>query len=48
MPEIQLTQGTVQYRDEGSGPVVVLIHGLLVNGHVWDGVVQRVAPRTRV
>ena len=48
MPEIQLTQGTVHYRDEGSGPVVVLIHGLLVNGHVWDGVVERAAEDARL
>ncbi len=38
MPEIQLTQGTLNYRDEGEGPAVVFIHGLLVNGRVWDDV----------
>ena len=38
MPEIQLTQGTLNYRDEGQGPAVVFIHGLLVNGRVWDDV----------
>ena len=48
MPEIQLTQGTVQYRDEGSGPVVVLVHGLLVNGRVWDRVVDRAAGKVRL
>ena len=39
MPAIQLTQGTIEYRDEGAGPPVVLIHGALVNSQVWDGVV---------
>jgi pimeloyl-ACP methyl ester carboxylesterase len=47
MPEIQLSQGTVQYRDEGSGPSVVLIHGLLVNGRVWERVVPALAPDAR-
>jgi pimeloyl-ACP methyl ester carboxylesterase len=36
MPEITLSQGTIEYRDEGAGPPVVLIHGLLVGGNVWD------------
>ena len=36
MPEIELSHGTIHYRDQGSGPVIVLIHGLLVNGTVWD------------
>jgi pimeloyl-ACP methyl ester carboxylesterase len=40
MPEIQLSQGTVHYRDEGSGAPIVLIHGLLVNGTVWDRLVE--------
>jgi pimeloyl-ACP methyl ester carboxylesterase len=48
MPEIQLTQGTVHYRDEGSGPAVVLIHGLLVNGRIWEGVVRRAAGDVRL
>jgi len=47
MPEIQLTQGTVTYRDEGTGPAVVLIHGLLVDGHVWDPVVSALSGRAR-
>ena len=39
MPEIRLSQGTIHYREEGSGPPIVLIHGLLVNGRVWERVV---------
>ena len=39
MPEIQVTKGTIQYRDEGTGPPVVLIHGALVNGRVWERLV---------
>ena len=40
MPSVELPQGTLNYRDEGDGPVVVLIHGLLVDGTLWS----RVAP----
>jgi pimeloyl-ACP methyl ester carboxylesterase len=37
MPEIELSQGLLHYRDHGSGPCVVLIHGLFVDGTVWVG-----------
>jgi pimeloyl-ACP methyl ester carboxylesterase len=47
MPELELSQGTVHYRDEGTGPPVVLIHGLLVNGAVWDRLVPLLAPGVR-
>ena len=47
MPEIQLTHGTVHYRDQGSGPVLVLVHGLLVNGSVWDLVVEQLSAGAR-
>jgi pimeloyl-ACP methyl ester carboxylesterase len=47
MPEIELSHGTVHYRDEGSGPVVVFIHGLLVNGRVWERVVPIVSKHAR-
>jgi pimeloyl-ACP methyl ester carboxylesterase len=48
MPEIELRQGTIQYRDEGDGPVVVLIHGLLVNATVWERVIGGLARHARV
>lgn len=35
MPMIDLPQGTLRYDDVGSGPAVVFIHGLLVNGKLW-------------
>lgn len=40
MPSVELPQGTVHYQDAGKGPVVVLVHGLLVDGTLWS----RVAP----
>lgn len=47
MPDVELTQGTVHYRDEGSGPPVVLIHGLLVDGAVWDRLVPALSGAVR-
>jgi pimeloyl-ACP methyl ester carboxylesterase len=36
---IRLEQGVIRYRDIGSGPVIVFVHGLLVNGNLWRGLV---------
>src|SRR3954464_11996781 len=39
--EIQLPQGTIRYRDSGGdGPVLVFVHGLLVDSQLWDGVLE--------
>jgi pimeloyl-ACP methyl ester carboxylesterase len=46
---IDLAQGTIEYRDHGSGATtVVLLHGALVDGRVWDPVVERLANTMRV
>ncbi len=45
--EVQLTQGTVQYRECGSGEPLVFIHGLLVNGDLWRKVVPPLAKKYR-
>ncbi len=38
--EIQLSSGTIEYRDTGgSGPVLVFVHGVFANGALWDDVV---------
>ncbi len=47
MPEIQLSQGVVRYREQGTGAPIVLIHGLLVNGNVWDRLVPLLAAQGR-
>jgi pimeloyl-ACP methyl ester carboxylesterase len=40
--EIELSAGTVNVGDTGGdGPVLVLLHGLLVDGSLWDDVVAR-------
>ncbi len=38
MPQIKLRHTTIDYRAEGIGPPAVLVHGLLVNGKLWDGI----------
>jgi pimeloyl-ACP methyl ester carboxylesterase len=45
--EIGLPQGTIRYREAGSGPPIVFVHGYLVNGRLWDGVVDALADRFR-
>jgi len=47
MPEIELSQGVVRYREQGTGTPIVLIHGLLVNGNVWDRLVPPLAGQGR-
>jgi pimeloyl-ACP methyl ester carboxylesterase len=47
MPEIKLSQGTVHYREQGSGPPVLFVHGLLVNGTLWDRVLPPLAHSAR-
>ena len=47
MKEAALPQGTIRYRDSGSGEPLVFLHGLLVNGRLWDGVAERLAPDLR-
>lgn len=40
MPEVELSAGTVEYEDTGGdGPVLVLLHGLTMNGSLWRKVV---------
>ena len=38
--EVRLPQGTISYRERGSGEPIVFVHGLLVNGALW----RRVTP----
>src|SRR5258708_21877346 len=40
MPEIELSAGVIDYEDTGGeGPVLVFLHGLLMDGAVWRKVV---------
>jgi pimeloyl-ACP methyl ester carboxylesterase len=41
MPDVELSAGIIDYEDTGgSGPVVVLLHGLAMDGSVWRNVVS--------
>lgn len=40
MPELELSAGTIDYQDTGGdGPVVVLLHGVAMDGSLWRHVV---------
>jgi pimeloyl-ACP methyl ester carboxylesterase len=34
---VQLPQGTIRYRESGSGEPILFVHGFLVDGRLWDG-----------
>ena len=40
MPEVELSARTIEYEDTGGdGPVLVLLHGVAMNGSLWRNVV---------
>jgi pimeloyl-ACP methyl ester carboxylesterase len=41
--QVELPQGTIRYRERGTGEPVVFVHGLLVNGDLWRKVVPELA-----
>lgn len=41
--EVHLPQGTVRYREEGSGEPLLFVHGVVVNGSLWRKVVPQLA-----
>ncbi len=45
--EIDLTSGRIRYREAGEGPALVFVHGYLVDGRLWDGVVDNLSDRYR-
>jgi pimeloyl-ACP methyl ester carboxylesterase len=47
MPELNLPQGTIRYREDGTGPPIVFVHGALVDGRLWEPVVARLRDRFR-
>jgi pimeloyl-ACP methyl ester carboxylesterase len=44
---IELSRGPIRYRDAGEGEPIVFVHGLLVDGRLWDGVAERLASEHR-
>lgn len=48
MPEVELKAGTIDYEDTGgSGPVLVFVHGLMMDGSLWRHVIQDLRPEFR-
>jgi pimeloyl-ACP methyl ester carboxylesterase len=45
--EIDLPAGPIRYREVGEGKPIVFVHGYLVDGRLWDGVVERLSDRFR-
>jgi pimeloyl-ACP methyl ester carboxylesterase len=45
---VELDGMQVHYRDEGSGPPILLLHGTSSSLHTWDGWTSALAPRYRV
>jgi pimeloyl-ACP methyl ester carboxylesterase len=45
--EIDLPAGRIRYREAGEGRPVVFVHGVLVDGRLWDGVVDSLSGRCR-
>lgn len=39
---------TFHYQDEGTGPVLVLLHGVASSSHTWDGWVKELSPYYRI
>jgi pimeloyl-ACP methyl ester carboxylesterase len=48
MAEVELSAGTISHEDTGGeGPVIVLLHGLLMTASLWDAVVAELGPAVR-
>ncbi len=45
--EIDLPAGRIRYREEGEGKPIVFVHGYLVDGRLWGGVVDSLSDRCR-
>jgi pimeloyl-ACP methyl ester carboxylesterase len=45
--KVELSQGTIRYRDIGEGETLVFVHGALVNGALWRKVTPHLASRYR-
>ncbi len=48
MHTVEVPAGTIAYTDQGEGPPVVLLHGILMNHTVWDAALPRFADGFRI
>ncbi|NES80720.1 MAG: alpha/beta hydrolase [Moorea sp. SIO2B7] len=44
---VELPQGVIHYSDRGQGPILVFVHGILVNGLLWRDVVSELEDKFR-
>ena len=47
LKEIRLSQGTIRYRDVGSGEPIVFVHGYLVDGRLWSETAEHLSATHR-
>jgi pimeloyl-ACP methyl ester carboxylesterase len=48
MPKVELSSGTIDYEDTGgSGPAVVFVHGLMMDGSLWRHVIAELRDEFR-
>ena len=47
MKEIELSAGTIRYRESGDGPPLVFVHGIVVDGTLWRKVTPGLESRFR-
>lgn len=47
MHTVELSAGCIEYEDTGTGPVLVLLHGVLMDGGQWRDVARRLSPEFR-
>jgi len=45
---IQLDDMNIHYKDEGNGPVLILLHGVCASLHTWDGWTERLKGHYRI
>src|SRR3954463_16773948 len=45
--EVPLPGGPIRYHDRGSGPTIVFVHPMIVNGAMWRKMVPLLADRHR-
>ena len=45
--EIRLRGGTLAYHEEGSGPPLLFVHGVLVNSLLWSTLIPLLSDRYR-
>ncbi len=45
--QLELPAGPLRYREAGAGPPLVFVHGYLVDGRLWDPVIEALAARFR-